>query len=559
MRRNKLKKHIKNNYTKDEERKLLLDYMEKNLEMLNKYPSLYPVINKKTGRPFSKYIPTVQEYLEFEQSCLGFMNTAAILENRSAKKYNISEKDLIDFYGFDYPGKAKKKSKNRDNFSKAEVLKQLELFKKMFDAEEDAYINIRCRSTGEYYAYNIKSLFDEDKLYNVLNSSRFSTKNDLMYSLNLFNNMKRLSTENIFTLFSIAIDVDFTEVRKYSDKKPKDIIKILEKTEFGKTIPTPNIVEYSNNLRLIYIFDKVYNTKSSSYLASRIARLIGERLADYKGKGQPVTTYGRIVGSINSKNNKSVKVMYLDVNKYTLAKLKEFTKPLQEWRAEHKAGSRKVINLGENFKKLARYTKNNLARIDDFFKIQEFYNFDPDGKRFMCFQVRNHAIIAGYSKEEAEQLMKDFNNRFRYPLRWNVIERDTRNVERKQYYYKSQTILNELAIDRDEEVLMGLKGIVSETEHKRRDNEANKARQKAKYRNEEGLKKTEIKRRNQFILIARMELQGMSYRSMVEILKVSNHTAITKKINKTYEKINYYEILEEVRQGLYDDIEVAIG
>lgn len=380
-----------------------------------------------------------------------------------------------------------------------------------------------------------------------------------MYSLNLFNNMKKLSTENIFTLFSIAIDVDFTEVRKYSDKKPKDIIKVLEKTEFGKTIPTPNIVEYSNNLRLIYIFDKVYSTKSSSYLASRIARLIGERLADYNGKGQPISTYARIVGSINSKNNKTVKVMYLDVNKYTLAKLKEFTKPLEDWRAEHKACSRKVINLGDNFKKVARYTKNNKARIDDFFKIQEFYNFEPDGRRFMCFQVRNNAIIAGYSKEEAEQLMKDFNNRFRYPLRWNVIERDTRNVERKQYYYKSKTILNELGIDTDEEVLMNLKGIVSETEQKRRNNEYNKEKQKAKYRNDEDLTNTEIKRRNQFIFIARRELEGMSYSAIAKKLGYKDHTAVTKKINKVYKLINYNEIFEEVKSGLYTDICVAIG
>ena len=31
------------------------------------------------------------------------------------------------------------------------------------------------------------------------------------------------------------------------------------------------------------------------------------------------------------------------------------------------------------------------------------------------------------------------------------------------------------------------------------------------------------------------------------------------KINKVYDKINYFEILEEVKLGLYDDIEVVVG
>lgn len=507
-----------------------------------------------------KYTPTPMEYLEFESSCGSIMSPEAMKENRL--KYNILEQDLINFYGINYPGKKsffKNKSMKRKKFSNEEVLEQLELFKNIFDIEEDAYINIRCRATGEYYAYNIKSVFDVEKLTNILNSNKFSTKDDLMYSLNLFTNMKRLSSENIFTLFSIAIDVDFKEAKKYQNKKARDIIKILEKNEFGITIPTPNIIEYANNIRLIYTFEKVYSTKASNNLASRIARLIGERLADYKGKGQPITTYGRVVGSINSKNNKAVKIMYLDVNKYTLSQLKKFTAPLDEWRVEPKAKSRKIINLGDNFVATAKFIKNNINRIDDFFKIQEFYNYDCDGRRFMCYQVRNHAIIAGYSTDEARELMRDFNNRFKYPLRWNVIERDTRNVERKQYFYKSQTIIDYIGIEPDEEILMGLKGLVSNTEHKRRDNEANKIRQKAKYRNEEGLTNQEIARRNEFILWARMEIQGYSYKAMARELGYSHHNRITRKIKGVYDKINYTEILEEVRNGCYTDIEVAVG
>lgn len=166
--------------------------------------------------------------------------------------------------------------------------------------------------------------------------------------------------------------------------------------------------------------------------------MIGKRLADYEAKGQPINSYARILSSINSKNNKSIKIMYLDVSKYTLKGLQaNVLPPLEEWKAEWKTKSSiKIINLSKNFRVQANYRKNNLDR------------------------------------------------------------------------------------------------------YKRRDNEANKKRQKDKYRNEEGLTKTEVKRRNEFINIARLELEGLS-----------------RKLKKVYNKINYLEILEEVKVELDDDKE----
>ena len=201
---------------------------------------------------------------------------------------------------------------------------------------------------------------------------------------------------------------------------------------------------------------------------------------------------------------------------------------------------------------------DNIGRISDFFKIVEYFNGEVDGRRYMCFQVRNHAKLAGRSNAEAEEIMQQLNDRFKYPLKWNVIEQDTRNVERKQYYYKSEKILEFLAIDTELEELLELKSIVSDTEKARRHNIREKARQKAKYRKDEGLTKTEVKRRDEFIMIARLELQGLSLRAIAKELS-KDATGLSRKINKVYDKINYNEILGEVKQGLYDDSNVAIG
>ena len=503
------------------------------------------------------------EYLEFEKKYYYDINCKK--ENR--KKYGITEEEVKAFYGNEYIDiNYKSKNKNKKNnkrFSKDEVIEQLDLFKEIFDTNDDAFIRIRCKATGEYYSYNINSIFLEEKLYSILNSDRFSTKEDLMYSLNLYNNMRTATEENLFSIHSIAIDVDFDEVKRFSDKKPLDIIKILEKNDFNKTIPKPNIIEYGNRIRLIYKLEKVYCTKSSKALAKRVSKVIGERLVDYGAKAQPLTTYGRIINSVNSKVNKKIKVMYLDVQAYKLRDLqKNWLNPLPDWYAEWKVKTKrkkaKVIAFKEDFQERGKARKYNLNRVNDFFKIQEFFNYHCDGRRFLCYQVRNHCILSGMSKEEAKEVLREFNNRFTYPLKWNVIEQDTRNVERKQYYYKSETILDFMQIDPKQEEVMQLKAILSDTEVKRRNNEYNKEKQKAKYRDEEGLTKTEVKRRNQFILIARMELEGMSFNAISKELGYKDHTPVIKKVNKLYDKINYQEIKLEVKQGLYDDVEVAI-
>ncbi|MGU8246400.1 hypothetical protein ACV3T0_13825, partial [Clostridium perfringens] len=63
----------------------------------------------------------------------------------------------------------------------------------------------------------------------------------------------------------------------------------------------------------------------------------------------------------------------------------------------------------------------------------------------------------------------------------------------------------------------------------------------------------------QFIMIARMELDGMSYSAISKELGYKDHTPVIKKINRVYEIINYSEILEEVKSGCYADLEVAVG
>lgn len=509
------------------------------------------------------YFKSKLEYLQFEKECIGIMDKQTKAENRHL--YNITNKDLENFYGPGYiKNKSAKSKKKKEKFNKEQVLEQQLLFENIFDGEDESFVKIFNKSTEEYYCYPVAALLDKSKLYNILNSNRFKNKTDLMYSLNTFNNMFKFAQNNIFTLNSFAIDLDYKEVKRLANKTAKQIIKMLEQCEFNKTIPSPNVVEYGNNIRLIYVLEKAYSTKNVNTLVSRICKTIGERLADYGGKGQPITTFARIVGSTNSKINKTIKVTYLNTEKYKIKYLQDTVlPPLPDWYAEYKTKSKRkvsrIIDLSVDFRARSKSTQYNLNRISDIFKIVEYFGGNVDGRRFLCFQVRNHAKLAGMSDEEAEDIMRQLNNKFKYSLKWRVIEQDTRNVNRKQYYYKSETILNYISIDTELEEVLELSALLSKIEKNRRHNIAEKARQKAKYRNVEGLTNQEVNRRNDFILWSRMELQGFSYKAMAKELGYTHHNRITRKINKIYDKINYLEILEEVKLGLYDDLNVAIG
>lgn len=83
------------------------------------------------------------------------------------------------------------------------------MFELLFDTNKECYIRIRSKATGEYRAYEVSSLKDPYKVQAILKSKYFSNNNDLMYSLNAYNNMHRLTDNTLFSIQNLAIDIDF--------------------------------------------------------------------------------------------------------------------------------------------------------------------------------------------------------------------------------------------------------------------------------------------------------------------------------------------------------------
>lgn len=356
-----------------------------------------------------------------------------------------------------------------------DVLTQVKIFNMIFDTNKECFIRLRNKDTGEYRAYPITSLQDPYRLQAILNSKYFSNHNDLMYSLNAYNNMYTMDEKSLFSLQNFALDIDF-DTNKYTIKNIVDVIKELYTTG---VIPTPNLIEYGHRVRIIYSIKDVPSTFKSSTLLNKIVETINSKLPiELNSSVQALTTYARLVGSINTKNNAKVNVEVINPNKYVLRDLQnnwleEYNKTKTKTKSKSKSKVISIHNL---------YTLNK-ARLRDLEKIQTIR--EEGYRELLCYLYRNYCLLANYTPDEAWELVKAFNNNFKTPLRENKLDGDTKHLNRKTYLHKNDTILLLLDISLSDEINLNLETIFHYTDekielYKKKKNESNKRSYRAK-------------------------------------------------------------------------------
>lgn len=348
------------------------------------------------------------------------------------------------------------------------VIKQAEFFNIIFDTEKTCFVRVRNKSTSEYRAYSVQALKDPYKLNAILKSNYFSNNNDMMYSLNTYNNMYKADDNSLFSLHLIAIDVDFDT----STTTLKEALNQLSEL-YGTKIPTPSFIEWGHRARLLYKIECVGATSKSKKVVQLVTQSIADKIKDLGATGQALTTFARVLGSVNTKDNSKINISLIKSEPYKLRELQDTLLGRPEWLEKLKRANKssKVVAMQNS------YTLN-LARLRDLEKLQSIRQHGF--REILCYLYRNYCLLANMNKEEAKKAMLKFNDNFNNPLRPNVAEQDTRALERKQYLHKNETILNLLDVTKEEEQRLHLETILSETEYKRRDNEANKRRYRAK-------------------------------------------------------------------------------
>lgn len=365
--------------------------------------------------------------------------------------YNEQEDYILEALGYSTNSKNKIKIKK-------EVNQQAKIFRILFNIDKNCFIRLRNKQTGEIRSYNVQALQDPYRLQAILKSQYFSNINDMMYSLNCYNNMSKCTENTLFSLQNFALDIDFN-TDEYTIKQVINIIKKMYKDE---QIPVPNILEFGHRIRLIYSIEDVAVKKGSKRainLINKIAKEINNRLPKKLNSSvQALTTYGRIIGSINTKKNKKIQAQIINPNKYILRELQQsLLQPLKV--KTYKKKNSKTINLNNI------YTLN-LSRLADLEKIQKIRQ---DGFReILCYLYRNYCILANFSEEETWEKLKKFNANFTNPLSEKFLNTNTKNINRKQYNHKNVTILELLDISEEEEEILKLSTIITDKEKKKR-------------------------------------------------------------------------------------------
>lgn len=355
-----------------------------------------------------------------------------------------------------------------EGYSKSEIQKCSELLQYIYFNDDECFVRALNKQSGKNKVYPINSLKEPIKLRQVLNSLG---KEDVFFSLNPFRTMSKATRSNLFCINAIAIDIDYKQIKRLKDLEPYQIIKLLEMDFFDIKIPTPNFVEYGNQVRIIYTIETCYIPKFTDNvvtLARRISEVFAQELKEYGAEKQNLESYFRVPGSINSKNGAEVKVFaYDDALRYTLRELQElWLDELPKWYKKRKGRlkvPRKVVKLHNVY-------SLNSNRLIDFELIQSHLNSigETNLRSRLCFLYRNYVLIRNkYQNGEltsadyelAKEEMLKFNRKFNEPLREHIIESATRCVNHRQYLYKNDTLVNFLELDYELCERLGLQSI----------------------------------------------------------------------------------------------------
>jgi len=394
---------------------------------------------------------------------------------------------------------------------KKEIQKQAELFKLLFNINRNCFIRLRNKSTGQYRAYNIKTLQDPYRLQAIINSRYFDNTVDLMYSLNAYNNMYNATENSLFSLQNIALDVDYCK----ETHSLEDVINIINSEIKSDNLPVPNIIETGNRLRLIYSLADVPVTKKSLYVYKKVTEKLSYKLEGLNTSPQSATSYARVEGSINSKNDEVITNNIIKEEIYSLRYLQ--LRLLDNASDNNKKGRKGQITYLRN-----DYTLN-MDRLSDFKRIQTIR--DIGYREALLYLYRNYCILANLGEEGAFQATKDFNNGFLNPLPQNIWDSATKHLNRKQYLHKNETILNLLDISHKEEEILNLKTIISFKEQKRRKRISDRSRYLERLRNEN--KKTKQEQTEELkAKIKSLLAEGFKQKYIIEHLKISKSTYI---------------------------------
>jgi len=403
----------------------------------------------------------------------------------------------------------------------------------LLHCKDDGFITIAVKKKEKWVQYHYKVTELKANIGKVLSIEGAN----IYISPNSFYKPSR-KIENIRKLNSLYIDLDYYTIENLRELTTEQILWILEKDYFKKSLPTPSFILITGRGIAIYWLIEPVPCKALP-LWNAAQKYLLEQLKEVGSDIKSIDSARvmRLAGSVNQKNGKLAKIQLYNTDyKYSLREIQEqylpqLTPYVKNPCYRGKGRKAKVVNF---------YTLYSLhyARLRDLIKIQDLREgycrsntgqlIEAGQREFMCFLYRYWSCCYTSDFAKALEDTLEFNSKFKAPLSINNVKKTTISAEkafeewlkdepngvysRGGYNYKNDTLIKALNITLEE--IQQLETIIDKKEVKRRTNirtnEHNKVKFKAKRRNEEGLTQREQQKHDTIKRVQDCKTRGLS-------------------------------------------------
>src|SRR5699024_2075471 len=292
----------------------------------------------------------------------------------------------------------------------------------------------------------------------------------------------------------------------------------LENDLYGSKIPVPNyLIDSGRGLYYVILIKPVPSMALPLWYA--VQRYLYNILKPFGADANALdpTRVLRIVGTLNSKSGTCVEVLDAHEYEYSLREIQEEYLPEISVKKKSKGRPKKMVSL---------FTEYSLyhARVIDIAKVCELRDYDVEGHReIILFLYRYFSACFTEDTEEALNRALELNAMFKNPLPENEVIQDTKSAtrayENRLYKYTNTKLIEILDITLDEQ--QHLITIISGKEKYRRSAKEQKAKKKAKRRNENGLTKKQQEMIDIKVKVEELKLEGLSLRMIADRLDIS--------------------------------------
>lgn len=294
-------------------------------------------------------------------------------------------------------------------------------------------------------------------------------KKDVYLSLNAFEYGSR-TAKSLKQIRNIGVDIDCYKLNISVSEALKEVQKMI----MSVRIPNPNLVIYSGRgIQLIYSVSGGAAPRMaylSQYITTQYISMMNHLGADTSGTD--VTRVFRLPFSVNSKNNKQVKVEVWRALEYDLRELYSYCTPLEERRKPSKRLKGTLAILPPKKGLMDLYSLNT-ARKNDLESLLNIRNGDIEKRNVLTYIYSYTVALIIKNKEATLEFSRQLNNRLADPQKAKEMIRTAGNAyddalkffdeykkrDYKMWYaandgikrpMKNETIIDELGITTEE-------------------------------------------------------------------------------------------------------------